>query len=174
EPAAHGATMMATDRRLLKSGHAVLLAGASRFTLTGKGRDCALVEQGLMALCRIGKGRVRLVADADLIDERLWLADPRWPDRPEAWSADIPSLLDGWLVDPLGGGAMSPPRRIADEVALVRAMRGGILAILIWAGLGWAGQGLFAGRRARAILGRMQDKGRTNHHPLQKEQEKGP
>ncbi|MGE4429350.1 MAG: DUF4350 domain-containing protein [Sphingobium sp.] len=169
EPAAHAEPE--PERRMLASGHVLLLAGASRFTVTGEGKDCALTEQGLMALCRIGKGRVRLVADADLLDERLWLADRRWPGRSEAWSADIPALLDGWLVDPLGERAMSaPPRRVVDEAALVKAMRGGLLAILVWAGLGWAGHRWIFGRSTGAIGRRKEDKGRTCPKPDQKEE----
>lgn len=172
EPAAHDDTE--PRRRMLAGGHVLLLAGASRFTLTEKGQACALVEQGLMALCRIGKGRVRLVADADLLDERLWLADPRWAGRREAWSADIPSLLDGWLADPLSDGAAIAPRRIVDEAALVRGLRGALLALLVWAGLGWAGQSRISGRLARLVSGRGEDKGRTYSNPYQKEQDEKP
>lgn len=34
--------------------------------------DCTIESQALIADCRIGKGRALLVADADLLDERLW------------------------------------------------------------------------------------------------------
>lgn len=33
---------------------------------------CAVADERLVADCRIGKGRALLVADADLLDERLW------------------------------------------------------------------------------------------------------
>lgn len=34
--------------------------------------DCTIANEGLIADCRIGKGRALLVADADLLDQRLW------------------------------------------------------------------------------------------------------
>ncbi len=34
--------------------------------------DCKITAKGLIATCALGRGRVILVADADLLDERLW------------------------------------------------------------------------------------------------------
>lgn len=34
--------------------------------------DCRLAAEGLVARCRIGAGQALLVADADLLDDRLW------------------------------------------------------------------------------------------------------
>lgn len=129
------------ERRMLGTGHVVLLAGASRFSLLpgGKGATCRLAERGLMALCRIGGGEVRLVADADLLDARLWLADPRYPARAGAWSADIPALVDAWLERPLDDPRRPAPRRVVSEGALAPAMRAAILVIFLVAGLGGAG-----------------------------------
>lgn len=36
--------------------------------------DCVIESEGLVADCRIGKGHALLVADADILDERLWHA----------------------------------------------------------------------------------------------------
>ena len=139
EPARQG-----VERRLLASGHALMLVDASRFTLLPVTREsgaaCRLAEHGLMALCRIGRGEVRLVADADMLDPRLWLADPRWPDRREAWSADIPDLIDGWLAAPLRDPAPARPYRVKDEQALMAALRWALLVLSGWAGLGGIGQ----------------------------------
>ncbi len=35
-------------------------------------QHCQITDAGLLAACQIGKGRVLLVADADMLDERLW------------------------------------------------------------------------------------------------------
>ncbi len=148
EPARRDAA--GVERRMLDSGHVMLLAGASRFTVVDSGERrarCALAGRGLMALCRVGRGEVRLVADADLLDERLWLADPRHPHRPETWSADIPVLVDAWLARPLQDPAVAAPLRATTEAALTRAMRAALLALLLGVGLSsaasvLAGQGL--------------------------------
>lgn len=95
-----------------------------------------------MALCRVGQGRVRLVADADLLDDRLWLADRRWAARKEAHAADILPLLDGWVADPLSAPIQPAPRRVTNDAALIAALRLVLLAALGWAGLGWFGHRL--------------------------------
>lgn len=139
EPVRTGRTGI--DRKMLATGHVVMLAAASRFSPVagGEGRArCRLAERGLMALCRVGRGEARLVADADLLDDRLWLADRRRPRRPETWSADIPALVDAWLDRPLRD-ASGAPRRVVDEAALIAAMRAAIFAILLGTGLGWVG-----------------------------------
>lgn len=140
EPAEEGAR--GVERRLLDSGHVLLLAGASRFTKVAGGNvsaQCELIEHGLIALCRIGKGAARLVADADLIDEQLWLTDARWPDRPAAHTSDISALMDAWLVEPLDQNLPAPVLRIRDDAALIVAMRWALLAGMAWVVLGWVG-----------------------------------
>ena len=55
----------------VKLGDAKLaVAWAGRWTLAKPG--CRVEAEGLVAACRIGKGRALLVADADLLDDRLW------------------------------------------------------------------------------------------------------
>lgn len=135
----------AVARRMLTSGHVLVTAAASRFSLlpvVPEGARCGLSEAGFIAICRVGKGRVRLVADADVIDDRLWLADARWPGRGEAMASDAVILVDGWLADPSGGILTAPPPRVATEAALVAAMRHAILAAILWAGLGALGSRL--------------------------------
>jgi hypothetical protein len=41
-------------------------------TWEAKTRDCKLSDKGVVARCSIGKGEAVLVADADLLDARLW------------------------------------------------------------------------------------------------------
>ena len=146
EPAAHGRD--GVDRRLLESGHMLMMAGASHFVPEGK-TPCTFADDGLMALCTIGKGRVRLVADADLLDERLWLADPLWADRPEAYASDIASLLASWAADPFAMPREAAPRRVKDDATLISGLRWGLLAALFWAGLGWLGQGWWMARKPK-------------------------
>lgn len=139
-------------RIMLSDGHVLIVAGASRFSLApdvANTASCMLVEKGLVALCRVGRGRVRLIADADLLDERLWLADARWPDHPEAHTSDIVGLVRGWSVDPLSGIADRAPRRATDDAALMAAMRLAILGAVAWVGLGWLGYSRLFGPRSR-------------------------
>ena len=135
-PAAQGGG--GVDRRMLSTGHMLMMAGASRFLPHGK-TTCVLEEDGLMALCRIGKGRVRLIADSDVLDERLWLADPRHAARSEAYASDIVPLLKGWVADPLAAPTQAAPRRVTDDAALIAALRWALLAGFGWAGLGYFG-----------------------------------
>ena len=172
EPARQG-----VERRMLASGHALMLVDASRFTLLPVTREsgaaCSLAEQALMALCRIGRGEVRLVADADMLDPRLWLADPRWPDRREAWSADIPDLIDGWLAAPLRDPSSARPYRVKDEQALMAALRWALVMLLGWAGLGGVGQKRILSVVVPARGGRCADKQRAASSPSpMKEKEK--
>lgn len=142
------------ERRRLGGG-VVVLAGASRFvSVPVVGGDapprCVLADGGLIARCRVGRGRVALIADADLIDAPLWLAEGYDPHERKAWASDVVPLIDAWLDDPLQGRAAAPlPRRIADDAALLAGVRGALLILLVWAGLGWVGQRAFFGREER-------------------------
>ena len=80
--------------------------GIGRFTRTRGG--CALAAEGLVADCRIGRGRALLVADADLLDARQWRGPgPRGAER-EQRRADNVALLLGWLAA-LDGTRAGPP-----------------------------------------------------------------
>lgn len=124
---------------MLASGHVLLMAAASRFTLLPGGEDarCRLTEEGLIALCRVGRGWVRLIADADLIDPRLWLVEGRSPRTTTAYRSDAIAAIDGWLTDPAQGTGQKAPRRIVDDAALIAAMRWAIIVAFVWVGLGW-------------------------------------
>ncbi|MEQ6333337.1 ABC transporter [Sphingobium sp. MK2] len=88
---------------------------------------------------RIGRGEVVLLGDADLIDDRLWLADPARPLDPRLWSADTPARVTHWL------GATTPGDRrwMREGSDVVAALRWAILA-----GIGWAILGALLLRRA--------------------------
>lgn len=133
----HGARV---QRRFLTGGALLPVAGASGFDLTGRGAGarCVLAEAGLMALCRIGRGEVRLVADADLIDDRLWLADPDHPGSRGALSGDTMALIERWLREPLKEVAGSPlaANWIRDDLALIAGVRWALIFGMGWAVLG--------------------------------------
>jgi len=89
----------------------------------------------------VGRGTVLLLRDADLIDDRLWLADPDRPLDPRVWSADTP----GWIAAHMGA-SMPPARhwmRTGGEVT--RALRWTLLV-----GTGWAMLGALLLRRAQS------------------------
>ncbi|AHE51904.1 Gldg family protein [Sphingomonas sanxanigenens] len=94
--------------------------GVGRFTRKGGG--CTLAVEGLVADCRIGRGRALLVADADFLDARQWRGPgPRGAER-EQRRADNVALLLGWLaaLDGRGGVAARPetlPTRWIDPAA---------------------------------------------------------
>ncbi|MGC4251138.1 MAG: Gldg family protein [Sphingobium sp.] len=126
------AEAMGEQRHFLPDGSLLTVVASSRFEVHG-GR-CRAEASGLIARCRIGLGRVVLVADADMIDDRLWLADPDRPFSPQAWSADTPALVTQWL------GRSLPGERqwVRSGEHLIRGVRWVLLAGMIWAGLGWA------------------------------------
>lgn len=129
---------VAVERMVLASGHVLMLAGASRFVRVGGA--CAVHDAGVMATCRIGRGQARLIADADLLDDRLWLSDRARPHAMAARSADTVAVIDHWIVSPLVSPPPSRINRVRDEPALLLGMRGAMLAGLGWVllGLGWS------------------------------------
>lgn len=56
-------------------GAPVSIVGAGTWQAAGK--NCAILDAGIVADCSIGKGQAILVADADLLDERLWRTSGR-------------------------------------------------------------------------------------------------
>lgn len=124
----------AVERRFFAGGALLPIAGASSFKTAG---ICHLAEKGLFAMCRIGKGKVRLIADADMMDDRLWLADPNQPLSPAALSGDTPGLLMDWLNDPISSRSNLASRPwIRSDAAMIAAIRWALLAGMVWAILG--------------------------------------
>lgn len=123
-----GSADSAEIRHFLPDGRLVTLSGAGE----AQPGDIRPVRR------RIGKGTVLLVEDADLLDDRLWLADPARPLDPRAWSADTPALVADWL-----GGAVPGERRwMRDRATVALALRWALLA-----GTGWAIMGAVLFRR---------------------------
>jgi hypothetical protein len=110
------------------------LALESPGAFRSSGPDCVAAPQGWTALCRLGRGRVRLVADADLMRDALWA-----PDGPGRRVADNPAILGEWL-DELAGTPRTRPR-LAESGG-----RGGWIALALLAAA-TAGIGLLLRRR---------------------------
>lgn len=125
------------ERRFLGGGALVIVDRASRFAV--KTGSCRVEQGGLMALCRIGRGAVRLVADTDMLDARLWTDDPARPDRRARWAADTPDLIVDWLADPENGAEKAGFSWIADDARLIVGVRWAMLFGLGWAILGAGG-----------------------------------
>jgi len=73
-----------------------------------------------------------MVADADLADDRLWLADPAAPLEPEQWTADTPQFV----ADALGATLPAGRRWVRSGDALVTAVRWAVIVGIFWAALG--------------------------------------
>lgn len=97
-------------------------------TMSGFRHQKGCKASGIMIACAVGGGQAIILGDADLLDDRLWLADPARPLDPRVWSADTPARLAHWL------GASIPGNR--------RWMRDGAVHVALrWAlilGMGWA------------------------------------
>lgn len=131
----------ATKRRFAGQ-HLLRAAGASRFVVR-KVADarCDVEADGWMALCHVGRGRVRLIADADLLDARLWRADGG-----DAMASDAILLVDHWLRAPLMQMPDGAARMwVRDETSLRTGVRAAIAFGIVWAILG----GVLVWRRER-------------------------
>ncbi|MBT2188009.1 Gldg family protein [Sphingobium nicotianae] len=127
EPARGGAV----ERRILKSGALLQMTGASRFTRLARGdARCELGEEGLIARCVVGRGHVRLIADADWIDDRLWTFDPTIPHDRAAWTSDAVPALRTWLR-PDSMRVDSPGIWLVDQNRLISALRWAFLLLLL-------------------------------------------
>ncbi len=95
------------------NGRRILLDSPGR--LHSAGPECVVGEGEWMARCRLGRGTVRLVADADLMRDSLWTS----------MAADNPAVLGEWLDELAGASRPRPgrgearPIRIAAPIALL-------------------------------------------------------
>lgn len=121
------------ERRMAMDDGALLTLLA--FSTMSASASCTPMARGVAVRCAIGRGEAVVVADADLIDDRLWLADPARPQDPRAWTADTPAILTAWLGGDLSAGAR---RWVVDGAYLRRALFWSFLAGLGWAGMGTA------------------------------------
>ncbi|WP_242443382.1 hypothetical protein [Sphingobium sp. LB126] len=140
-------------RHFLGDGRMLTLYAAS---VLGKASpDCRIIEGRRVARCVVGRGSATIVADADLIDDRLWLADPSAPLDPAQWTADTPQFVAQLLGQPLPEGR----RWVRTGDALVGAVRWAVLVGFFWAALGTVLFGPWNGARfslARPRLARQE------------------
>lgn len=124
------------QRRFVGEGRLLLMAGSSHFTLTRSTfARCRPMDNGWAVTCRVGEGKVRVIADADLLDDRLWqTADGR------SLVADNITLLDHWLRRPMVEARAWEGARIwvhsGRDVTL--GLRWALLSLVIWAVVGGA------------------------------------
>jgi len=103
------------------SGRRIAMDSPGR--LRSVGPDCAVGREDWTALCRLGRGRVRLVADADLMRDSLW----------EGGRADNAAIVGDWL-DELAG-IPRPPARSGPLPAAIAAIALVLVAATVAAGL---------------------------------------
>jgi hypothetical protein len=118
----------------LWNGRRIVMDSPGR--LRSSSSDCSVAAGGWTALCRLGRGTVRVVADADLMRDSAWA--PNGLDRPVA---DNPAVVGEWL-DSLAG-TPRPRRRLARETGGARRLA--VPALLLAAAA--AGVGLLLRRR---------------------------
>ena len=108
------------------------LAAASRFTKISNSGLCILSDEGLIATCRIGAGRARLMADADWINDAYWTLSPEQPSRQRAETSDAVDMLAAWLR----GEEVVTGRWatwVWSEGALIAGLRAALIVILLLA-----------------------------------------
>lgn len=84
---------------------------------------CIVGEEGWTALCRLGRGTARLVADADLMRDSLWTSR----------AADNPAVVGEWLDELAGEPRPRPDRAEANRRWVALALS--LLAVLAGIGL---------------------------------------
>ncbi len=129
----------APDRPLVVD-HLRARAATRRLALAAPGRFAALGDRcrvgprDFLAFCRIGAGRVLLVADADLLHDHLWAGPGGRGAERHARQADNGLLIADWL-DRLAGldrrRAARPVRWLLPPVDRGRAVALGALPILL-------------------------------------------
>jgi hypothetical protein len=118
------------------NGRRIILHSPGR--LRSSSSDCRIDPEGWTAVCRLGLGAVRIVADADLLRDSVWA-----PDGPDRAVADNPSVVGEWL-DALAGTRRRRPAS-AGEANRIRSLAAPALLL----GAAAAGTGLLLRRRRR-------------------------
>lgn len=124
------------ERRFVEGNRLLLAEGASHFTTRHSDfARCQQIGDGFMVTCRVGEGKVRLIADADLLDERLWQSSDS-----ERLTSDTMALLDRWLRRPLSPATEWPNAAswVRSETDVKAGLRWALLAALSWACAGAA------------------------------------
>lgn len=106
------------------SGRRILMAAPGRFS-TSNGA-CMTRQAGLLADCRIGRGRALLLADADLLHDLLWAGPGAIGSRRAGRLADNAAFVIERLAE-LDGWALLTPDRI-DWITRPDSFESGLLA----------------------------------------------
>lgn len=101
----------------------VLLDSPGR--LRSAGPDC-IAEEEWTALCRLGRGTVRLVADADLMRDPLWTSS----------RADNPAVVGEWLDSLAGLSRARPAPAELDRAGPAIGLLAILAALAVLAGIG--------------------------------------
>jgi hypothetical protein len=117
-------------------GEAEAFWNGARIVMDSPGRlrssssDCTVAPGGWMAQCRIGRGSVRVVADADLLRDSVWA--PNGLDHP---IGDNPVVIGEWL-DSLAGTPRPRPRLTRESGGAGRLLIPALLLAAAAAGIG--------------------------------------
>jgi hypothetical protein len=92
-----------------------------------EGGSCAIRPPGLVARCRLGKGEAILLADADMMHDRLWVGPSADGAERHARISDNPLLIADWLDDLSGANR----ERVTAPVQWLDEGRGPLAALLL-------------------------------------------
>lgn len=94
----------------------VRLLGAGRFS--ARTPQCRLLDRGVVADCAVGAGRAVLIADADLLQDELWVGPGLFGSSREGRLADNGVYLANWIAELAGlpGFGASEAVRWADPM----------------------------------------------------------
>jgi hypothetical protein len=92
-----------------------------------EGGSCAIRPPGLVARCRLGKGEAILLADADMMHDRLWEGPTADGAERHARISDNPLLIADWLDDLSGANR----ERVTAPVQWLDEGRGPLAALLL-------------------------------------------
>ncbi len=121
------------QRRFLGGARLLVVQGASQFTVKpSRFARCDRVKDGLTVACRIDRGQVRLVADADLLDERLWLSEDG------RRTSDNMAVVIQWLHQPLASVTSwrTAPVWVRSAQDLKAGLRWALLVAFLWSAAG--------------------------------------
>jgi hypothetical protein len=136
----------------------IMFAAPGRFVPTN-GR-CRISDAGLLADCRIGKGRALLIADADMLHDLLWVGPGSIGKRRAGRLADNAAFLVAKLAELEGHDAPATSDRV-DWIKRPDSMSRGTLAAFTLLGLCILA-GLRLSSRPRAVV-RRKDSDRLIH-----------
>jgi hypothetical protein len=101
--------------------------------LVKTGESCAVDPPGYAARCSLGKGKATLLADADMMHDRVWVGAGSDGAERHARVSDNPLLIADWLDDLQGSGrerAEAPVQWMVGERSALSALLIALLPLL--------------------------------------------